>query len=111
MGGILFVWADVTVDGKPSFLSRANDAAIGFSDNSAVMVKEVTNGWTAKQQENVNKNNLDLISGQVFSANFKPGKVSSAFILSKDSLDKKGVDISSGLDFIGEAILTFNFGV
>lgn len=111
VGGILFIWYNVTVDGKPSFISRANDATVGFSDDKAVMVKDVTNGWTAKQQENVNKNNLDLISGQVFSANFKPGKASSAFLLSKDSLDKKGVDISSGLDFIGEAVLTFNFGV
>ncbi|MDM3765899.1 fimbrial protein, partial [Citrobacter braakii] len=24
---------------------------------------------------------------------------------------KKGIDISNGLDFIGEAVLTFNFGV
>ncbi|MCD4607813.1 fimbrial protein, partial [Proteus mirabilis] len=24
---------------------------------------------------------------------------------------KKGIDLSNGLDFIGEAVLTFNFGV
>ncbi|EPF6524569.1 fimbrial protein, partial [Proteus mirabilis] len=26
-------------------------------------------------------------------------------------LSKKGIDLSNGLDFIGEAVLTFNFGV
>ncbi len=44
VGGILFVWYNVTVDGKPAFISRANDATVGFSDNKTVIVKEVTNG-------------------------------------------------------------------
>ena len=65
-GGILFVWYNVTVDGKPAFISRANDATVGFSDNKTVIVKEVTNGWTTKQQENVDKNSLDLMPGQIF---------------------------------------------
>ena len=90
---------------------RANDATVGFSDNKTVIVKEVTNGWTTKQQENVDKNSLDLMPGQIFSTSISAGKASSAFILSKDSLNKKGIDISNGLDFIGEAVLTFNFGV
>ncbi|HEJ9418945.1 TPA: fimbrial protein [Proteus mirabilis] len=111
VGGILFVWYNVTVDGKPAFISRANDATVGFSDNKTVIVKEVTNGWTTKQQENVDKNSLDLMPGQIFSTSISAGKASSAFILSKDSLNKKGIDISNGLDFIGEAVLTFNFGV
>ncbi|TFT02995.1 fimbrial protein, partial [Proteus mirabilis] len=107
VGGILFVWYNVTVDGKPAFISRANDATVGFSDNKTVIVKEVTNGWTTKQQENVDKNSLDLMPGQIFSTSISAGKASSAFILSKDSLNKKGIDISNGLDFIGEAVLTF----
>ncbi|MHD0330675.1 fimbrial protein, partial [Proteus mirabilis] len=29
----------------------------------------------------------------------------------RDELSKKGIDLSNGLDFMGEAVLTFNFGV
>ncbi|WP_235977792.1 hypothetical protein [Proteus mirabilis] len=43
-------------------LGRANDVAVGFSGDKTVMAKEVTNGWTTKQQESVDKANLDLIS-------------------------------------------------
>ena len=111
VGGALFVWTNVTVDEKPAFISRANDVAVGFSGDKAVMAKEVTNGWTTKQQESVDKANLDLISGKIFSADFKLGKTNSAFILSRDELSKKGIDLSNGLDFMGEAVLTFNFGV
>ena len=55
VGGALFVWTNVTVDEKPVFISRANDVAVGFSGDKTVMAKEVTNGWTTKQQESVDK--------------------------------------------------------
>ncbi|EPW7050633.1 fimbrial protein, partial [Proteus mirabilis] len=73
------------------------------------------NGWTSKQQtESVDKGSLALISGEIFQANFRQGIESNptqTFILSRDELSKKGIDLSNGLDFIGEAVLTFNFGV
>ncbi|MCW2257591.1 type 1 fimbria pilin [Providencia alcalifaciens] len=111
VGGILFVWATPTVDGNPAYISRANDVPLSFTGDSAVLAKQVTNGWTATQQTSVDKNELDLIAGKVFSTTFKQGNSSSAFILSRDSLNEKQIDITNGLDFIGEAVLAFSFGV
>ncbi len=53
------------------------------------------------------KNALALIPGEVFQSNFRHGNSNGTFILSKDELSKKGIDLSNGLDFIGEAVLTF----
>nr|WP_314265303.1 fimbrial protein [uncultured Moellerella sp.] len=111
VGGILFIWSRSTVDGKSAYISRANDFPASFSDDPTVLTKQVTNGWTATQQTSVNKTSLDLISGKVFSTTFKQGASNSAFILSKNALAAKDIDISNGLDFVGEAVLTFNFGV
>ncbi|HEJ9437208.1 TPA: fimbrial protein [Proteus mirabilis] len=111
IGAALFIWSNVTVDDKPAYLSRANDMAITGENFNNVLYKGPTNGWTSEQQTDVNKNSLALISGNIFQATFKQGNKSRTFILSKDSLSKKGIDLSNGLDFIGEAVLTFNFGV
>ncbi|EOE1185237.1 fimbrial protein [Proteus mirabilis] len=111
IGAALFIWNNVTVDDKPAYLSRANDVAITGENFNNVLYKGPTNGWTSEQQTDVNKNSLALISGNIFQATFKQGNKSRTFILSKDSLSKKGIDLSDGLDFMGEAVLTFNFGV
>ena len=106
VGAAFFIWTNITVDGKPAYISRANDVAItGNKFNNP------TNGWTSEQQSDINKNSLSLISGEIFQANFSQGKTSRTFILSKDALSKKGIDIADGLDFVGEVVLTFNFGV
>ncbi|HEK1114864.1 TPA: fimbrial protein [Proteus mirabilis] len=115
VGAAYFAWDNVTVDGKPAYISRANDAAITGTNYYNVLYKGPTNGWTSKQQtESVDKGSLALISGEIFQANFRQGIESNptqTFILSRDELSKKGIDLSNGLDFIGEAVLTFNFGV
>ncbi len=101
----------MTVDGKPAFISRANDVAITGKSYNNVLYKGPTNGWTSEQQTGVDKNALALIPGEIFQANFRHGNSNGTFILSKDELSKKGIDLSNGLDFMGEAVLTFNFGV
>ncbi|WP_368883441.1 fimbrial protein [Proteus mirabilis] len=111
VGAADFIWSDVTVDGEPAFISRANDVAITGKAYNNVIYKGPTNGWTSEKQSNVNKNDLALIPGKVFQSSFKHGNSNGTFILSKDELSKKGIDLSNGLDFIGEAVLTFNFGV
>ncbi len=64
-----FVWDNVTVDGKPAYISRANDAAITGTNYYNVLYKGPTNGWTSKQQtESVDKGSLALISGEIFQA-------------------------------------------
>ncbi|MBU9980412.1 fimbrial protein [Proteus mirabilis] len=114
VGAAFFVWDNVTVDGKPAYISRANDIAITGDSYYNVLYKGPTNGWTSEQKTSVDKNSLALISGKIFQSNFRQGIESSpnqTFILSKDELSKKGIDLSNGLDFMGEAVLTFNFGV
>ena len=111
VGASYFVWDNVIVDGKPAYISRATDVAITGNDFYNVLYKGPTNGWTSEQQSDINKNSLSLISGEIFQANFSQGKTSRTFILSKDALSKKGIDIADGLDFVGEVVLTFNFGV
>ncbi|MDF7326268.1 fimbrial protein [Proteus mirabilis] len=114
VGAAFFVWDNVTVDSKPAYISRANDVAITGDNFNNVLYKGSTNGWTSEKQSDVNKNSLKLISGEIFQSNFRQGIESSSnqtFILSRDELSKKGIDLSDGLDFMGEAVLTFNFGV
>ena len=114
VGAADFIWRDATVDGKPAFISRANYVAITGKIYTNVLYKGPTNGWTSEQQISVDKNALTLISGKIFQSNFRQGTESSSnqtFILSRNELSKKGIDLSNGLDFIGEAVLTFNFGV
>ncbi|HEK1093558.1 TPA: fimbrial protein [Proteus mirabilis] len=112
VGAAVFLWNNTTVDGNLAYISRANDAVITGDNYYNVLYKGPTNGWTSKQQtEAVDKGSLALISGKIFQTDFtQPGKIST-FILSRDALSKKGIDISNGLDFMGEAVLTFNFGV
>ncbi len=111
VGAADFAWDNVTVDGKSAYISRANDVAITGKKYSNVLYKGPTNGWTSEQQKGVDKNALALIPGQVFQSNFRHGNSNGTFILSKDELSQKGIDLSNGLDFMGEAVLTFNFGV
>ena len=112
VGAAFFAWDNVTVDSKPAYISRANDVSITGTSYNNALYKGPTNGWTSKQQtESVDKGSLALISGEIFQASFRQGMTMSTFILSRDELSKKGIDLSNGLDFIGEAVLTFNFGV
>ncbi|MBG6017255.1 fimbrial protein [Proteus mirabilis] len=111
VGAAFFVWDNVTVDGKPAYISRANDIAITGDSYYNVLYKGPTNGWTSEQKTSVDKNSLALISGKIFQSNFRQGMTKNTFILSRDELSKKGIDLSNGLDFMGEAVLTFNFGV
>ena len=112
VGAASFLWEDVTVDSKPAYISRANDVTITETNYYNVLYKGATNGWTSEQQKgNVSKESLALIPGEVFQAVFKDVYKIPSFLLSKDALNKKGIDLSNGLDFMGEAVLTFNFGV
>ncbi len=110
VGAAFFAWDNVTVDSKPAYISRANDVSITGTSYNNALYKGPTNGWTS-QQTSVDKNALALISGEIFQASFRQGMTMSTFILSRDELSKKGIDLSNGLDFMGEAVLTFNFGV
>lgn len=111
VGGYLIRISSVEIDGKKSFVGR-----VGGPDwKPHVIVKDAITGWTSESQTVTNKNNLKLASGKIFSATLETGGAESnpdyGYILSKQELNKENIDISEGLDYIGQATITFNFGV
>lgn len=120
VGGYLIRFRNVEIDGKESFLGRVG----GSSWQSFIIVKDAITGWTSEAQAVTNKNNLKLASGKVFSATLETGGAGGTggtggtesnpdygYILSKQELAKENIDISEGLDYIGEATITFSIGV
>lgn len=118
VGGIAFTMQDPKVDGNTAYISRAND---GYNDNgtfslATTLIKHATNGWTKTQQRYVEPSALDLLSGKVFEATIVNNTsvytgVSHTYLHSKSMLANDGIDITGGLDYVGQAILTFSFGV
>lgn len=118
MGWAMFNWFDVTVDGNTAYLSRANN---GRADNGVWtaptgLVVNATNGWTSEQQRFVAPAALNLLSGKEFSAKIRNqvGQYNDygfTVLYSKSMLAEKGIDISDGVDYTGQVLLTFNFGV
>ncbi|HFK8542554.1 TPA: fimbrial protein [Proteus mirabilis] len=111
VGGYLIRISSVEIDGKKSFVGR-----VGGPDwKPHVIVKDAITGWTSESQAVTNKNNLKLASGKIFSATLETGGAESnpdyGYILSKQELAKENIDISEGLDYIGQATITFSFGV
>ncbi|MBU9979621.1 type 1 fimbrial protein [Proteus mirabilis] len=111
VGGYLIRISSVEIDGKKSFIGR-----VGGPDwKPYVIVKDAITGWTSESQAITNKNNLKLASGKIFSATLETGGAESnpdyGYILSKQELAKENIDISEGLDYIGQATIIFNFGV
>ncbi|EKA99551.1 DUF1120 domain-containing protein, partial [Proteus mirabilis] len=96
VGAAFFAWDNVTVDSKPAYISRANDVSITGTSYNNALYKGPTNGWTSEKQTSVDKNALTLISGEIFQASFRQGLTMSTFILSRDELSKKGIDLSNG---------------
>lgn len=118
VGGIQYRWDSVKADGIDTYISRANDGPGDDGDWPAnnKLMKGVTNGWTKKQQKDVDPAELELVSASNFSASFSNSLSettgwSNTYLLPKDELAKQGVDLSNGIDYISNAILTFSFGV
>ena len=118
IGGIAYEWKNVKVDGNQAYISRAND---GDNDNGTWssnirLIKNATNGWTSEQQKYVNPSELELISGKNFEAALYNSVgvsygVARTYIHSKSMLTDDGIDIANGVDYVGQTILTFNFGI
>lgn len=115
VGGVQYQWKSVKADGEIAYISRANDGG-SYWPIDAKLTKGVTNGWTKTQQKEVDPAELELVSAKTFSATFvnsiiKTDGWSSTYLLPKDELAKQGIDLSNGIDYISNTILTFSFGV
>lgn len=115
VGATLFNMINVFVDGKKAYISQANDAGLtGDMIWSTILYSGPTHAFTSEQQTRVDKNMLKLVGGKLFQVSFKimtNSPILQSFILSKNELNQKGIDTSDGFDFMGEAVLTFKFGV
>lgn len=116
LGGVSFRWGNVTIDGDNAYISSATNPNISWQNNSTFLTKETINGWSKTQQNNIDSNLLMLESGKVFGAIFSTynivnGGVAGSYIKSKTQLSEMNADINDGIDYVGQVILTFNFGV
>lgn len=110
IGGISYIPRNASVDGQSMFISQAGTS--NWNDN---LTKDMIAGWTKTKQGKVSTaSELNLAVGKQFMMDIevyhsdKPGY---SFIKSQQTLKADGVDITEGLDFVGQAIMTFNFGV
>lgn len=118
VGGISYIAENITVDGNKGYISRANDAPNdnGVWASNSRFVIGATTGWTSEQQQYVAPSALKLQSGKEFSMDVRSVNteymgVASTFLHSKAALAKDGIDITNGLDYVGQTVLAFNFGI
>ncbi|QZY66548.1 fimbrial protein (plasmid) [Providencia rettgeri] len=118
IGAAIFRWENVMVDGLTAYISKANDGSEGSLSHTTgqyILTQGTTSGFTKEQQRGIPKESLNLIAGKIFSFDIRQPDTStsgfSTFLLSRDNLISKNIDVSEGVDFIGEAVMTFNFGV
>ncbi len=107
IGSMLFVYEDVKVDSIKAYISAVLPKG---QTNPIVLSKNALIGWS--KSENASASNAELFkvlkSGKIFSLSLVN---SSTYINSIDSLTASGIDLASEVNYQGEVILTFNFGV
>lgn len=118
VGRVGYVIKDLYVDNEPAYLGRSGtrtSTAAWWSDS---LIRNAIIGWTSLEQKNVaDPSELQLVAGKKFTATLSTGNhttaggVHATAILSKDSLIEQNIDITNGLDYLGQVILTFNFGI
>ncbi|EMY0058286.1 fimbrial protein [Providencia rettgeri] len=118
IGGVAFNISQPKVDNVSVGFSRGND---GVDTNASFggayrLLKGATMGWTREVINNIDPSSMDLVPGKQFSAylivdSAVSSGIPNSYILSKKQLADTGVDLSEGVDFVGQAILTFNFGI
>ncbi|MBG3115479.1 type 1 fimbrial protein [Proteus mirabilis] len=110
----------VTCDTSTFLTFRATDGDNGYDNGNwsyeNEIVKGATVGWTAEQQKYVPLDKLNLLSGKTFKATFYNENkitynVAQTYLHPKKMLTEDGIDLTMGLDYTGQVILTFNFGV
>lgn len=121
VGGVTYEWSNITADGQPMYISRANDSSYPDDGSSWYpeirMMKGATSGWTKTQQRNVAKDDLDLIPAKIFSTNIYVNRngiahgYADTYLLPKSELKKQGVDLTKPVNFSGNVLMTFNFGI
>lgn len=109
---------NMSVDNEYAYLGRSRTRTISVGWWSDSLVRNAVIGWTASEQvEAATPSELQLVPGKKFIATLSAGThttkagIFGTAILSKNQLSEENIDISNGLDYVGQVTLTFNFGV
>lgn len=121
VGGVTYQFNNITADSRPVYISRANDGDYPDDGSSWFpewrIMKGATSGWTKTQQRNVARDNLDLIQAKIFTINiyvYNFGIINGyadTYLLPKSVLKKQGIDLTKPVNFTGNVLMTFNFGI
>lgn len=106
--GFLVAKSTIFVDGNVAALSSTKNNST--SSNTYLSLDGSIMGWTKTKLVNSSTDSWDWIPGQEFKMTIENSSTYTQ-INSKKDLDAAGVDTTDGFDFIGEQVLTFNFGV
>ncbi|WP_140187734.1 type 1 fimbrial protein [Providencia stuartii] len=111
IGAVTFAIQSPTVDGKAVNIQAVkDDTSLGAN----ALVKNRLAGWAKTSIKVDTPEQLELIAGKQFQMNIRTYNSSStmySIIKPASVLAADGIDISNGIDFTGQAIMTFNFGV
>ncbi|HBE9180537.1 DUF1120 domain-containing protein [Serratia fonticola] len=105
VGNSYFEMSNMTVDGKTAFLGRET-SAYGAA-NVAIPVPGARAAWTSEMQTNVASSAFKMVAGKVFAADLQVY----ARLYSKARLQAANLDLTEQIDYIGENVLAFNFGI
>lgn len=97
--------SNVKVDGKGVEFGRSSSSYTGTGRN--YVVPGAINAWTTVQQFNVAPSALSLAAGRVFTTDLNV----SAHLYSREKLQAQSLDLTEQIDYIGENVLAFSFGV
>ena len=118
VGGVVYDVTSPMVDGIAAKISRGNDGAdpVASWGGSNRIMKGATMGWTSTEKNAVSPSDMNFKAGKIFTATIETSSDSNSsgantYILSKDNFLSQDMDISEGIDYMGQAVLTFNFGI
>ncbi|NIA46516.1 MULTISPECIES: type 1 fimbrial protein [Providencia] len=109
IGGVAFKAKSASVDGVATVISRANDGDYVVSSQTNPLLYDQyimnrnTMTWTSTSTNNIAPTSLKLIAGKVFAMSIAP--------VDTHLYSKTNIDMSSGVEYQGLAVMNFKFGI
>lgn len=96
---------NMKVDGKTAYFGRQTSKYTYTSLNR--IVPGAITAWTTEQQMNVDPKTFKMAAGKTFAADMFVRN----FLYSRAEITAKGINLTEQVDYVGETVLTFNFGI
>lgn len=102
--GVYYVrFNSLTVDGKKAYYGRETMS----STDNALIYNNKRMGWTTETQTNVAPGAFKFAHGKIFTAELQVNGV----LFKNSVLSAKGINVTEEVDYSGETVLAFNFGI